>query len=182
MSEEELPGASEQPCANHPNRLTMVTCSSCAKPLCPDCMVFSAVGIKCKDCARLPRSARAMVRPRKLVLAVAAGLATGIALGFAYYYILGSLRFFFLFMFAAAGIGYLVGEAVSRVSGRFHGWQTASAAAASTLIGFLLPPFTAAFISYGANWQTVVFALGARGIINWVVMVFAAYLAWKRNR
>ena len=29
--------------------------------------------------------------------------------------------FFFLFIFVAAGIGYLVGEAVSRVSGRFHG-------------------------------------------------------------
>jgi hypothetical protein len=37
-------------------------------------------------------------------------------------------------------------------------------------------------LSYGANWQTVVFALGARGIINWVVMLAAAFLAWNRNR
>jgi hypothetical protein len=145
-------------------------------------MVFSAVGIKCKDCARLPRSARVMLKPGTLALAVAAGLGTAIGLGFAYYYLLGSLRFFFLFMFVSAGIGYLVGEVVSRVSGRFHGWQTAAAAAAATLIGFLLPPLTAALISYGVNWETVVFAFGARGIINWVVMLFAAFLAWNRNR
>jgi hypothetical protein len=41
---DELPPAFEQPCANHPGRMTMVTCSSCGKPLCPDCMVFAAVG------------------------------------------------------------------------------------------------------------------------------------------
>jgi hypothetical protein len=175
-----LPGAIEQPCADHPNRLTMVTCSDCGKPLCPDCMVFSAVGIKCKDCARMPRSARVRFRPGKLALSVVAGLAAAIALGFAYYYILGSLRFFFLFIFASAGIGYLVGEVVSRVSGRFHGWQTASIAAVCTLLGFLL--LTAALVSYGVNWETVVFAVGARGIINWIVMLFAAYLAWSRNR
>lgn len=179
---EDLPGATEQPCANHPDRMTMITCSDCGKPLCPDCMVYSAVGIKCKDCARMPRSARVTLKLDKLVLAALAGLATAIALGFAYYYILGSLRFFFLFIFVSAGIGYLVGEVVSRVSGRFHGWQTASIAAISTLIGFLLPPLTAALISYGVNWETVVFVVGTRSVINWVVMLFAAFLAWRRNR
>jgi hypothetical protein len=179
-----LEAATEQPCANHPGRLTMVTCSDCGKPLCPDCMVFSAVGIKCKDCSRVPRSARLILKPERFVLAVAAGLASAIALSFAYYYILGSLRFVFGFVliFVSAGIGYIVGEAVSRASGRFHGLQTAVTAAVATLIGFLLPPFTAAFLSYGVNWQTVVFALSARGIINWIVMLVAAYLAWNRNR
>ena len=178
----ELPGATEQPCAKHPGRMTMVTCSDCGKPLCPDCMVYSAVGIKCKECATLPRSARATLKTSKLLLAIAAGLWTATALGFAYYYILGSVRFFFVFIFVSAGIGYLVGEVVSRVSGRYHGLKTAIAAAGSTVWAFLLPPITAAFISYGVNWNTVVFALSYRGIINWVVMFFAAYLAWNRNR
>jgi hypothetical protein len=177
-----LPGAQEQPCANHPGRPTMVTCSDCGKPLCPDCMIFSAVGIKCKDCARLPRSARVMLKPGKFLPAAAAGLGVAVALGFAYYFILGSIGFFFLFIFVASGIGYLVGETVSRVSGRFHGWQTAAAAAGATVLGFLLPPLIAAFITRGIDWNTVVFALSARGIINWVVMFFAAFLAWNRNR
>ena len=144
--------------------LTMVTCSDCGKPLCPDCMVFSAVGIKCKECARHAALGPGDAQDRaSSLLAVAAGLATAIALGFAYYYILGSIRFFFLFIFVSAGIGYLVGEVVSRVSGRFHGLQTAVAAAAATLWAFLLPPVTAAFISYGVNWKTVVFALRRAG-------------------
>jgi hypothetical protein len=177
-----LPGAKEQPCANHPNRLTMVTCTDCGKPLCPDCMVFSAVGIKCKECATLPRSARVTLKTQKFLLAIAAGLWAATVLGFAYYYILGMINFFFVFIFVSAGIGYLVGEAVGRASGHYRGLKTAITAAASTLWAFVLPPITAALISYGVNWQTVVFALSARGVINWVVMVFAAYLAWSRNR
>jgi hypothetical protein len=176
-----LPGATEQPCGNHPNRLTYVTCSACGKPLCPDCMIYSAVGIKCKECATLPRSVRATLKTQKFLLAIAAGLWTATAIGFAYYYILGSIRFFFVFIFVAAGIGYVVGEVVSRASGRYHGLKTAVTAAACSVWAFLFPPITAAFISYGANWNTVMFALSARGIINWVVMLFSAYLAWNRN-
>jgi hypothetical protein len=145
-------------------------------------MVYSAVGIKCKECAKMPRSARVTLGGGRLLRAVAAGLGSGAALGFAYYFILGSIGFFFLFFFVAAGIGYLVGEAVSRASGRYHGLKTALVAAFSTLWAFLLPPVTAAFISYGVSWNVVVFTVSSRGIINWLVMAFAAYLAWNRNR
>ncbi len=52
-------------CANHPKVETGVSCSNCGKPICPDCMVPAPVGIKCRDCARQPRSARvdAAARP-----------------------------------------------------------------------------------------------------------------------
>jgi hypothetical protein len=177
-----LQGAKEQPCANHPGRMTMITCTHCGKPLCPDCMVYSAVGIKCKECATMPRSTRVTLKSNKFLLAIAAGLGIATALGFAYYYILGSISFFIVFIFVSAGIGYLVGEVVSRTSGRYHGLKTAITAAACTMWAFLIPPITAAFMSYGVNWNTVMFALSARGIINWVVMFFAAFLAWNRNR
>ena len=38
-------------CYRHPNQETAVTCSSCGRPICPECMVFAAVGIKCPECA-----------------------------------------------------------------------------------------------------------------------------------
>jgi len=177
-----MPGAQEQPCANHPGRLTLVTCSACDKPLCPDCMVFSAVGIKCRECARMPRSARVTLKSGRLLRAVAAGLGAGTAIGFAYYYILGSIGFFFFFFFVAAGIGYLVGEAVLRSAGHYHGLQTAVVAALATVWSFLFPPVMASFLSFGVSWDAVVFTLSSRGVINWVVMAFAAYLAWSRNR
>jgi hypothetical protein len=117
-----------------------------------------------------------------LLRAVAAGLGAGTAVGFAYYYILGAGRFFFLLFFVAAGIGYLVGEAVFRASGYYHGLQTAVVAGLSTLWAFVFPPLIAVFWSTGFSWDAVVFTLSGRGVINWVVMAVAGYLAWRRNR
>jgi hypothetical protein len=178
----DLPGAVEQSCANHPGRMTMVTCSTCSKPICPDCMVYSAVGIKCAECARMPRSSRVTIKRNRLAWAIVAGLWAGTAVGFAYYYILGAVNFFFFFFFVAAGIGYLIGEAVKRASGHYRGKATAVVAAASTIWAFVLPPLVSGLISLGASWNVVVFALTGRGIINWVVMAFSANLAWSRNR
>ena len=178
MSEE----VQEQSCANHPGRLTLVRCSACGKPLCPDCMVYSAVGIKCAECARMHRSSRVTLKSGRLLRAVAAGLGAGTAIGFAYYFILGAIGFFFLFFFVAAGIGYLIGEAVSRASGRYRGKSTGIVAAVATLWAFIIPPLFAALLSFGVTWDAVVFTFSGRGIINWVIMAFAAFLAWSRNR
>jgi len=177
-----LAGAQERPCANHPARLTMVTCSTCGKPLCPDCMVYSAVGIKCRECAKMPRSAHVTLRHSRMLRAIGAGLGVGAAVGFAYYYVLGVGRFFFFLFFVAAGIGYLVGETVRRASGYYRGLTTAVVAAVSTIWAFVLPPVVSTFWSTGFGWDAVVFSLSSRGVINWVVMAVAAYLAWARNR
>ena len=169
-------------CDYHPNRPTMVRCSNCGRPLCPDCMVYAAVGIKCRDCARMPRSSRVTLTANRWVRAIGAGLGAGTAVGFAYYYLLSSVGFFFFAFFVAAGIGYLVGEAVVRASGHYHGRETASIAVVSTLWAFLLPPLLASIIRFGVSWDVVVFSVSGRGIINWVIMAIAAYLAYSRNR
>jgi hypothetical protein len=83
------------PCANHPDRLTFVRCSNCAKPICPDCMVYSPVGIKCAECAKMPRSAVISLKPARAARAVGAALLVGTAVGFAYYWILSMGGFFF---------------------------------------------------------------------------------------
>jgi membrane associated rhomboid family serine protease len=43
-----------QVCYRHPRTETAVSCSNCGRPICTDCMVFSAVGIKCPECAGTP--------------------------------------------------------------------------------------------------------------------------------
>ena len=45
-------------CYRHPKTETAVTCSSCGRPICTDCMVFAAVGIKCPECAGQPTGAK----------------------------------------------------------------------------------------------------------------------------
>ena len=39
-------------CYRHPGRETAVSCSNCGKPICPDCMTATPVGMRCPDCAR----------------------------------------------------------------------------------------------------------------------------------
>jgi membrane associated rhomboid family serine protease len=41
-----------QTCYRHPNRETGVSCSSCGRPICPDCMTPTPVGMRCPECAR----------------------------------------------------------------------------------------------------------------------------------
>ena len=41
-------------CYRHPDRETGVSCSECGRGICPDCMVFAPVGIRCPDHASAP--------------------------------------------------------------------------------------------------------------------------------
>jgi membrane associated rhomboid family serine protease len=39
-------------CYRHPNRETGVSCSNCGRPICPDCMTPTPVGMRCPECAK----------------------------------------------------------------------------------------------------------------------------------
>ena len=71
-----------QVCYRHPKNETAVACSSCGRPICPDCMVFAAVGIKCPECAGQPTGVkRATVRARTSAAAGSGALVTKALIG-----------------------------------------------------------------------------------------------------
>jgi membrane associated rhomboid family serine protease len=39
-------------CYRHPDRETGVSCSNCGRPICPDCMTPTPVGMRCPECAK----------------------------------------------------------------------------------------------------------------------------------
>ncbi len=39
-------------CYRHPDRETRVSCSNCGRPICPDCMTPTPVGMRCPECAQ----------------------------------------------------------------------------------------------------------------------------------
>jgi membrane associated rhomboid family serine protease len=41
-----------QTCYRHPNRETGVSCSNCGRPICPECMTSTSVGMRCPECAK----------------------------------------------------------------------------------------------------------------------------------
>lgn len=51
-----------QRCYRHPDRETGVSCSECGRPICPDCMTFGPVGIRCPDHSGKARGAARVVQ------------------------------------------------------------------------------------------------------------------------
>jgi membrane associated rhomboid family serine protease len=47
-------------CYRHPNRETAVSCSNCGRPICPDCMTTTPVGMRCPECAGQRTKVRTM--------------------------------------------------------------------------------------------------------------------------
>src|SRR4051794_22958457 len=45
-------GTATRTCYRHPNRVTGVSCSNCGRPICPDCMTPTSVGMRCPECAK----------------------------------------------------------------------------------------------------------------------------------
>ena len=47
-------------CYRHPDRETGVSCSNCGRPICPDCMTPTPVGMRCPECSRDSTPVRTM--------------------------------------------------------------------------------------------------------------------------
>lgn len=169
-------------CGNHPGRETYVRCSDCGKPICPDCMVYSAVGIKCAECARLPRSARLTFGPDRWVRAIAAALIGGAAIGYIYYFVLSMVGYFYLAFFVGAVVGYVMGMVILRATRFYRGREAALVAVAGTLWAFVFPPVFSAVARFGLSLDVVVFGFSRGAVVNWLVMAVAGYVAWQRTR
>jgi hypothetical protein len=57
-------------CATHPEVETGLTCATCGRPICPDCLVQTPVGMKCRDCGLAPPPPLYQVSPGALVVGV----------------------------------------------------------------------------------------------------------------
>src|SRR5215213_6038726 len=71
-------------CYRHPDRQTGVSCSSCGRPICPDCMTSTPVGMRCPECARDRTPVRSGVRATSddpVLTYVLIGINVAVALG-----------------------------------------------------------------------------------------------------
>ena len=130
-------------CAKH-NVETFLRCGKCDTPICPDCMVISPAGTRCRECASLRSSPLFQVPVDRLALAVAVGLTVAATGGFLMAAI-GGFGFLLLF-WGGLLYGGVVGEAVLRTVHRKRGLKVEMAAGACTLVG--------AFMGLAAWMQT----------------------------
>src|SRR6478672_3134444 len=62
-------------CYRHPDRETGVACSNCGRPICPDCMTATSVGMRCPECGRQrtqTRTVRTMHDEPRVTMAIIA--------------------------------------------------------------------------------------------------------------
>lgn len=154
-------------CYRHPNRETRVSCATCGRPICTECMRQTEVGIKCPDDARLPRGARAgVMKPNQIVKSFLAGAAVAIV-GVPVVVLVLQLPFSWLL---SALAGYGAGTLIHRAGGRNGGPLAMTISGAAVLIAFasrLLPLFSAGtfpvFILIPAVAAVVAAVIAARG-------------------
>ncbi len=94
-----------QTCYRHPDRETGVSCSSCGRPICPDCMTPTPVGMRCPECAS----------QRTKVVQGVGGNATGFAHSPATFVLIGINVVAFLIEIAVGGGGLGIGTGNSIV-------------------------------------------------------------------
>lgn len=130
--------AGSKGCYRHPNKETRVSCASCERPICTDCMVTTEVGIKCRECARLPRSARAgVMKSKQIAKSLLAGALVAVT-GWAVVLVILQIGFFSLILSAAAGYG--AGTLIYRAGGHNGGPISMIIAAVAVLIPFISNP------------------------------------------
>ena len=129
-------------CYRHPDRETRVSCATCGRPICTECMVQTEVGIKCPDDAQLPRSARTGVMKRsQIAKSLLAGVAVALLGAPVVYFVLPQIGFGRLILSGLAG--YLAGIFVHRAGGRNGGlvaMAISGVAVAAAFVPSLVPP------------------------------------------
>ena len=121
-------------CASHPNIETNLSCGRCGKPVCTKCVVQTLVGPRCPDCANLKRLPTYEISTRHYLIAIGVGVGFAIVAGVAWALIWRAIPF--LSLLTAAGVGYAIGELISRATNRKRGPGLQVIAGVSVLISF----------------------------------------------
>jgi hypothetical protein len=107
-------------CYRHPDRETRVSCATCGRPICTECMIPTEVGIKCPEDARLPRGARAgVMKADQIAKSFLAGVAVALLGALLVYFVLPQIGFGRLILSGLAG--YVAGLFIHRAGGRNGG-------------------------------------------------------------
>jgi hypothetical protein len=138
-------------------------------------MVYSAVGIKCPECARQPRSALVRLRPNRAARAVAVAAGAGALMGLGIVLLQGFGLFFALILGYLIGIA--MGELVSSASGRYRAPATGWIAAGGCIWAYAFPYL----LYYGADLGEVADTLSRAPFVV-LGAAIACYVAYQRTQ
>ena len=155
-------------CKRHKTVETNISCGRCGDSICPRCIVHAPVGVRCPDCGRSRPTPTFDVSPMFMIRGIGAGVVVGllggvvIAVIVVNFYILPRpvhLIAPYLPGLLIAGLGYLIGETVSRATNRKRGPRLKLVAGLCMLVGYSL----VAFLTGGTIVNTLYLLAGAAG-------------------
>ena len=166
MTEEHAPTY----CAKHSETPTNLRCSRCDKPVCSECMVQAPVGIRCQEHGRPTKLPTYEVSTGFIVRGVVAGVGIGILGGLILGIAGAYTNLFFIpyvFTLAMVGLGYLVGEGISRATNKKRGQPLIVAAVVGVVVAFVI---------------VVAFARLQLGLFDLLALGISLFLAIQRVR
>ena len=125
-------------CARHPQVETPLRCGRCETPICPRCLVQTPVGARCRDCAGVSRIPTYNISPLMLARGLGAAIASGVAIGAAWGYLLGGIGGFgFFSFFIGLAIGWAIAESIGAATNRRMGPPLAAVAVLGAVICYV---------------------------------------------
>jgi hypothetical protein len=160
-------------CASHPSVETELACGKCETPICPKCLHYTPVGVKCRECANLKPLPQFEVSVAYMARGLGAALVVGAVAGVLW----GIIPFGYLVLMVGAGAGYLVGESVSRVTNRKVGPKVQAIAVAGVVLAFVVRGVVLISVR---NWEIEDILL--RDLFGWLAFGLAIVVAVGRLR
>ena len=160
-------------CAAHPSVETELACGKCEKPICPKCLHYTPVGVRCRECANLKR----LPQYELSIAYVARGLGAALVVGAVAGAIWGVIPFGFIGLLVGGGAGYMIGESVSIATNRKVGVQVQVLAGAGVVLAFVV---RGAMLISLRNWD-IEFVL-LRDVFGYLALALAMVVAVGRLR
>ena len=165
--ETNMPGDIEvRYCYRHRDRETGVSCTSCGRPICHDCMIPAAVGFRCPECMREqnPRGTRAKVVTRSQTRSRWQGPGG----------MLGSQGFSITKLLLVINIAYFVVEILTGATGLVGGGNVVQL----VRLGALVPAYVAIENDYWRMFTSVFMHSGLLHILfnMWALLVIGNFL------
>jgi hypothetical protein len=119
-------------CIDHPQRETVLRCNRCSAPVCPDCVVRTPVGFRCKKCVQAQQSGFYNARWYDWIVAAVISFVLSIPAA-----VVSGLLGWWFSLIISPFVGSLIGGAVHWATGRRRGrntwWIVAACIVAGTL-------------------------------------------------
>jgi len=160
-------------CVRHPQQQTLLRCGKCADPICPRCLIYTPVGVRCPKCVTYERNPIHEVNALTLVKGVGAGTGAAMAGGALWAVVSGVFYLVLITIALGVGLGYVVGLAVSRSTNRKQARPLQFLAGGCAVLAFLVALFVSPQIG-SPLWTALQSPLGLFALVLGVVAAVSA--------